>query len=327
MPKVTVISPIYKVERFIERTAESMLSQTLDDIEYIFVDDCTPDKSIEVLESVIAKHPERKDSIKIIHHDVNKGLPAARNTGLEHATGDYVFHWDSDDYAELSMLKEMYEHAVGNDFDIVWCDWFLTFEKNERRMSTPDYETPRQALSGMLEGSMKYNVWNKLAKRSLYKQNDIRFPEGYGMGEDLTMLLVFAYAKKSGRLPKAYYHYLKTNTNAFSNSLKSIHFEPLKRNVIWIAEELHKIYGQSIEKEIAFLKLQSKYPLLSASGKFADYRKWNDWFPEANNFISYNKNISLRSKLLQLFAKNRLYGFVFLHYWLVNKVVYGIIYK
>ena len=327
MPKLTVICPIFNVEKFIERTAESMLSQTLDDIEYIFVNDCTPDRSIEILESVISKFPEKKRYIKIISHEINQGLPAARNTGLKYATGDYIFHWDSDDYADSSMLEEMYNHAVKNNFDIVWCDWWLTFEKNERRMLTPDYATPDSALRAMLSGAMKYNVWNKLAKRSLYEQFSIQFPSGYNMGEDLTMLLLFAHAKRCGRLPKTFYHYVRTNYNALSNKLQPEHFEPLKRNVLWIAEELRKIYGQNLDKEIALLKLQSKYPLLVTSGELKYYRLWNNWFQEANKFITGNQYISLRSKLLQLMAVHKMYGLIYLHYWLVNKVIYGVIYK
>lgn len=327
MPKVSVISPIFKVEKFIGRAAESMLSQTLDDVEFIFVDDCTPDKSIDVLESVIAKYPERRDSIKVIHHEVNKGLPAARNTGLKYVTGDFIFHWDSDDYADSNMLEDMYSYAIDKKLDIVWSDWWLTFDNNERKMATPDYETPEEALRAMLGGAMKYNVWNKLAKRSLYENYSIRFPSGYGMGEDLTMLLVFAHAKSSGRLPNAYYHYVKSNADAFSNSVKAKHFEPLKRNVVWISDELRKIYGQSLEEDLSFLKLQSKYPLLSANGKIRYYRLWNEWFPEANKFISANQYSSLRCKLLQQFAVHKLYGLIKLHYWLVSKVVYGIIFK
>lgn len=323
MPKVSVISPIYKVEKFIERAAESMLSQTLDDVEFIFIDDCTPDNSINVLNSVIAKHPEC--NVKILHHEQNRGLPSARNTGLAEAKGEYIFHWDSDDYAELNMLEEMYSFAKKNNLDIVWSDWFLTFATNERRMTMPDYDSAFEALKGMLGGAMKYNVWNKLARRSLY--NGVCFPDGFGMGEDLTMLLVFSNAKKVKHLSGAYYHYLKTNTDAFSNTLKPEHFEPLKRNILWIASELRSKFGDSLEKEIAFLKLESKYPLLVGSGKIESYQLWNNWFPEANQFILQNTNVNFRSRLIQKLAAYKLYWAVWLHYKLVCKLVYGLIYK
>lgn len=304
-----------------------MMRQTLDDVEFIFVNDCTKDNSIEILESVIANFPERAAQVKIINHDKNRGLPTARNTGLDVATGEFVFHWDSDDYADPDMLENMYEHALDKEADIVWCDWYLTFSSKERKMSQPDYSTPLEALRGMLGGGMKYNVWNKLVRRSLYVDNNIRFPDGYGMGEDLTMMLPFIYAHKVSHLKKAFYHYLKTNTNAFSNSLKEEHFISLKRNVEWISEEIRKRSGLDFEKEIAFLKLESKYPLIVASGNIKIYKMWNDWFPESNKFITQNRNVSSRSRFLQTMAARKQYWAVWLHYILICKIVYGIIYR
>lgn len=326
MPKVTVISPIYKVEKFIERAAESMLSQTLDDIEYIFVDDCTPDKSIEILESVIARHPERKDSIKIIYHNVNKGLPAARNTGLDQATGDYVFHWDSDDYAELTMLEEMYDHAIDNDLDIVWCDWFLTFEKNERYMRQPSYTDPIDALKAMLSGTMKYNVWNKLSRRSLFTENGVLFPEGHNMGEDMTMMLLFAHAKKVAYIPGAFYHYVKLNTNAYSKTYSEKHLEELKHNVKIIEQDLKNLFGLTLMQEIAFLKLEAKFPFL-LSGDSKKYSLWKTWYPEANKYIMKNKNISVRSRIIQWCAWKNLDFVVYLYRFLIERILYGMIYK
>ena len=98
MPKVSVIVPVYGVEKYIERCARSLFEQTLDDMEFIFVDDCTKDESIEVLKRVIDLYPVRKDQVKIIHHAVNKGLSRARETGVNAATGDYIGHCDSDDW-------------------------------------------------------------------------------------------------------------------------------------------------------------------------------------------------------------------------------------
>lgn len=92
MSKVSVIVPVYKVEKYIERCARSLFNQTLDDIEYIFVDDCSPDRSIEILNQVIGDYPRRKDQVQIIHHASNQGLALARQTGLKAATGEYIAH-------------------------------------------------------------------------------------------------------------------------------------------------------------------------------------------------------------------------------------------
>ena len=123
--KVSVIVPIYKVERFIARCAESLLNQTLQEIEYIFVNDATPDGSMDILKETIARYPSRADSCHIVEHEVNKGLPSARNSGLAVARGEYVFHCDSDDFVEPTMFEDMYKAAIESSADIVRCDWYL----------------------------------------------------------------------------------------------------------------------------------------------------------------------------------------------------------
>ena len=106
--KVSVIVPVYKVETFIVRCAESLLSQTMEDAEFIFVDDASPDGSMRLLEECIAMHPERHDRVKILRHERNRGLPAARNTGMAAASGEYIYHCDSDDFADACMLEKLY---------------------------------------------------------------------------------------------------------------------------------------------------------------------------------------------------------------------------
>ena len=326
MIKVSVIIPIYNVSLFIERCAESLMQQTLDNVEFIFVNDATPDDSIAILEKVIAAHPERNGAVRIVHHDSNKGLPAARNTGMAHAQGKYLFHCDSDDYMEPDMLEQLYNKAKESDADIVWCDWFLTFAQNERYMKQPSFDTPMEALKAMLSGGMKYNVWNKFVKRSLYTDNNIEFPAGYGMGEDMTMMMLFAHAKSVTYVPRAFYHYVKLNTGAFSQTYSDRHLVELKHNVERTANYLQSAAGGTIEKELAFFKLESKFTFL-ISDKPSKYRLWSEWYPEANKYILKNRNVSTRSRWLQWAAWKGQWWIVWLHYQLVIRVVYGIIYR
>ena len=325
--KVSVIVPIYNVERFIQRCVKSLLEQTLEDVEFIFVDDATPDKSLQVLEKTLIEYPCRKEYIKIRHHSVNQGLPAARNTGLEVASGEYIFHCDSDDYVEPDMLETLYGEACRNDADIVWCDWFLTFGQNERYMKQPDYATPMEAMKAMLGGAMKFNVWNKLVKRDLYQKNGIQFPAGHGMGEDMTMILPFAFAKKVKYVPRAFYHYVKTNSGAFTQNHSTKHLDDLQYNVRRIESMLRSIYGTSLDKEIAFLKLETKFPLLIMGSHSEQYEQWMKLYPEANKYICQNTYISFRSRALEWCAWKKQWWMVRLYYWVVIKFVYGIIYR
>lgn len=325
--KVSVIIPIYKVEAFIERCATTLMEQTLCEVEYIFVDDATPDRSIQVLEEVVARYPERKEQVRIVHHEENKGLPAARNTGLTLATGEYIFHCDSDDYVEPTMLEELYHATQTQEADIVWCDWYLTFSENERYMKQPCFGTPMEALKAMLSGGMKYNVWNKLVRRSLYTDNGIEFPSGYGMGEDMTMMMLFAHASKISYVPKAYYHYIKTNTAAFSQSCTDSHLKAVLFNIARIEEFLRDLYGDKLEREISFLKLEAKFPFLIMDNDKRLYKLWEEWYPEANKYIMSNTYVSMRNRIVQWCAWKGWFALVRLYYILIIRVVYGIIYR
>lgn len=326
MIKVSVIIPIYKVEAFIEKCATTLMGQTLREVEYIFVDDATPDHSMQILEEVIARYPERKEQIRIVHHTNNKGLPAARNTGLALASGEFIFHCDSDDYVESTMLEELYYAVKANDADIVWCDWFLTFAENERYMKQPTFDTPMGALKAMLSGGMKYNVWNKLVRRSLYTDNHIEFPTGYGMGEDMTMMMLFAHADKVISLSKAYYHYVKLNTAAFSQTYSDRHLVELRYNVERIVRYMHSHFGDSLDKELAFFRLDVKFPFLNSYDKKRS-QLWKEWYPEVNGYIWQNNYISLRSRLVQWVASKGQFWLVRVYYWLLMNFFYGFIYK
>lgn len=318
---ITVIIPIYKVEAYIERCVRSLMAQELDGVEYIFVDDCSPDNSMKVLQRILDEYPGQQH-VRILHHSQNHGLPAARNTGLDAATGDYVFHCDSDDYLEPGALQAMYEAARKSDADIVYCDWILTYPQRERYMRCPAYETPEDALRGLLHGTMKYNVWNKLVKRKLYNEDlSIRFPEGHGMGEDMTMILLFARAKRVAYLPKGTYHYVRQNENAFTAMRSESSYADLLFNASRVIEGLH---GKVSEEDLACFKLNVKFPFL-ISDQRSDYERWNEWFPEANQFINISQ-VSKRMRMLQVAAAKKWYLILKIYYYCLHRIVYGIVY-
>lgn len=324
--KVSVIVPVYKVESFIGRCVQTLMEQSLTEVEYIFVDDATPDRSMEVLEQVLQRYPQRRPAVRILHHDENQGLPAARNTGLEMAKGEYIFHCDSDDFLELDMLEQLYDKATEIDADIVWSDWWLSFAKNERYMKQPEYRTPIEALKGMLSGVMKFNVWNKLVKRKLYTDSKITFPAGYGMGEDMTMMRLFARAEKVTYLPKASYHYVQLNTGAFSKTYSNRHLEELQHNVSLLLRDLQGLFGDQLKREMAFFQLDVKFPFL-ITDDCSKYKLWLSWYPEANKYILKNKRLSLRSRCLQWLAWKHQFWAVWLYYKCVHQVMYGLIYR
>lgn len=325
--KVSVIVPIYNVREYIERCARSLLGSSInDDIEFIFVNDATPDDSMDILHSVILDFPKRQGQIKILEHEKNMGLPAARNTGLANAIGKYIYHCDSDDYVEKNMLEMLVDTADNEDAEIVWCDWFLTYKHRERYMKQPSYSTSEEAVKGMLSGGMKYNVWNKLVRRSLYIDNHIIFPSGYGMGEDMTMIKLFSCAKKIAYLGRAFYHYVKMNANAFSQTYSEKHLLELQHNVQDVLKYLTARYGNSLKNEYEFFKLDVKYHFLISDDKNR-YKLWQSWYPEANEYIGLNKSTSIRSNILQRLAVKGQFWLICIYYKLVYRVIYRMIFR
>lgn len=324
--KVSVIVPIFGVERFISRCVRSLMKQSLREVEFIFVNDATTDASMDRLVEEIDNFQERKASVQIINLEKNEGLPAARNHGLHVARGQYIFHCDSDDFVASDMLENLYNVAVSQDADIVWCDWFLSMERGVRYMRQPSFDKTEDAVRAMLCGAMKFNVWNKLVRRSLYEDNGISFPSGYGMGEDMTMIMLFACAKKVTYLPKAFYYYVKTNTAAFSRTYSERHLKELLYNVHRTDLFIQERYGEEMTQELAFMKLEAKFPLLLL-GDESKLELWTAWFPETNVYIMQNKYVPFRNRLLQWCAWKKLWCLVRAYSILFNKVVYGMIFK
>ena len=112
MYKVSIITPVYNAGPYIERCARSLFGQTLDSLEYIFVNDCTPDNSMEVLAAVMEEYPERKPHVKILNHTVNTGQSGARKDGMAIASGEFIIHCDADDWVDLDTYERLYNKAI-----------------------------------------------------------------------------------------------------------------------------------------------------------------------------------------------------------------------
>ena len=116
--KVSLLVPIYNTSEYIEKCARSLFGQTYINIEYLFVNDCSTDDSLVKLETVLSQFPDRKKQVRIISHKENQGLAISRNTAVQAATGEYLFHVDSDDYIPLNAVALMVNDAVASDADI-----------------------------------------------------------------------------------------------------------------------------------------------------------------------------------------------------------------
>jgi glycosyltransferase involved in cell wall biosynthesis len=322
--KISVIIPFFRVEPFVERCTRSLLEQTLADVEFIFVDDASPDGSRAVIEHVSAEYNR---DVRILTHEQNQGLPAARNTGLGEARGEFIYHCDSDDYLEPTMLEDMYKAATTEQADFVYCDFYLDFGTSRREMTNPSYTDPEQMVKeGFLAGLMKYNVWNKLVARRLYSESGIVFPAGHGMGEDMTMILLATHATRSAHVAKPLYHYVKLNANAFSNTFSQRHLDDIRFNADRTFAGLADWNVSEKEKYLGFFKLNLKLPFLFSEDR-QQLRLWKQWYPEANRYIKQNTLQPWRTRLVQQWAAAGLFFLVRFYSFLINKLYYGLRYR
>ncbi|WP_278683089.1 glycosyltransferase family 2 protein [Paraclostridium bifermentans] len=223
MYKISVIIPVYKVELFIERCAKSLFEQTLDSIEYIFVDDCSPDNSIPILKNILTQYPQRIKDTKIISHNTNRGLAAARKTGLSLATGEYIIHCDSDDWVEVNAYEILYKAAIDNNSDIIICDIFHATGKGKKCICTLPPVNNIELINAFLNGNVHASLCNKLVKREIYVANNIEPIENINYLEDMSIMykLVY-YSNKITYINKPLYNYFIANYSSYTHAPLSI---------------------------------------------------------------------------------------------------------
>ena len=227
--KVSILVPIYGVEKYIERCARSLFAQSYSNIEYVFVNDCTKDRSIEVLMDVLEEYPHRKEQVKLISHEQNRGLAAARNTGVANMTGDFLWHIDSDDYITTDAVEILVEEATKTNADIVimGCNNIYTHKTIPCSINECEKHT---YIKNILLNTMPAAMWNKFYNASFYKKTGILSIEGVNQGEDYAVVpRIVYYASKIAWLEKPLYFYDLTNQSSYSNNISLTSIESMKK--------------------------------------------------------------------------------------------------
>ena len=219
MKKVSILVPVFSVERYFERCARSLFEQTYRDLEFVFVNDCTPDRSIDMLKEVIKEYPGRENSVKIVNHERNKGLAASRNTGLDHSTGTFIICVDSDDWLALDAVEQLMKRQMESDADMVSGDRLIHFEDKEELLSERKYENREQMILQMMQHTWDHFVTGRLFRRSLFVDNGLRWIEGYDVAEDRYMMTLLSYySKVFDVVDRIIYHYERGNVNALTKT-------------------------------------------------------------------------------------------------------------
>ena len=310
MPKVSVIIPVYGVESYIERCARSLFEQTLDDIEYLFIDDCTPDHSIEKLQQVLEEYPQRKPHVVIHRMEQNSGQAAVRKWGMQNATGEYVIHCDSDDWVDKDAYSALYGKAKAEKADIAICDLDVNNEESHRFVAGCLNIDKALFLRDVCSMRTSWSLCNKIICRELYQENFV-FPEK-NMGEDMAMMIqLISKASKIAYVPNVYYHYFNNPTSITRvKDYKCIErrFFQVKENTD-IALRALEDYGFAMSNldSLCVMKLNVKRQLLPLVHSEKYYNTWRSTYPETNRQIWLNQYISFKDKLKYALTLVRVY--------------------
>ncbi len=214
---VSICVPIYKVEDYIERCARSLFGQTYNNVEYIFIDDCSPDKSVQILKSVLCEYPQREKQTNIIKHKNNRGLAAVRNTAVHNAKGDFILCVDSDDFLDLEFVQTAVKLQKETNADIVTMNALHEYKHRQKRWCYPQYESPQAMIESVMVNETVCNIWGRLIRRSLYVKHNILCQEGLNVGEDFQQLIPLIYYSKIvvTDISNISYHYNCSNENSY----------------------------------------------------------------------------------------------------------------
>lgn len=291
--KISVCIPVYKVEKYIEKCARSLFESTLDDIEFLFCDDCSPDKSIEYLKAIIKEYPERAESIKILYHEKNLGHSEVFKTLLTNASGEYIITCDSDDWVEPDMYKKMYTIAKKENADVIGCGHYIEYlSKHEIHIDSFN-KSQEYIFQEWLTDKYPAYSWATLVHHSIIKKLEYI---SCGYVEDCTRACqVLHYSTNYRYIAEPLYHYRcqQQGVTSYSQLNRRIQFN--YSGYTWIFNFTEKYYGDKYSIIIRQKKLSIKLGWLT-NGIINDfYSKW----PEVNNTqLLHRLNISIPSKII-----------------------------
>lgn len=289
--KISVITPVYNAGKYIEQCARSLFGQTLSEMEFIFVNDGTPDDSMTILRRVVKDYPER--IVKIIDLDKNQGIANARNLGLDNATGEYVGFVDSDDWVDADMFGSLYEYAHGKD--ICACD-FINEYKNCSDIARQQYGIDmHENLHRLLDGTIFPSLWSEIVKRELYQKGKFRFTPGLNVAEDLyANVCLFIEANEIVHCAKPFYHYRHTGDSiTSSNNIKNIECGIRITKMIEDKIREKSLYEQ-LKPSLLHREFYQKRALWTI---FHDARNWRNTFPESHRNIFSLKGFDWKTKM------------------------------
>ncbi len=277
-PLVSICVPVYNVAPYIERCVRSLMEQAYDNIEYVFVNDCSTDNSLSLLQQMLDLYPRHRDNVKIISNRRNSGLAYTRRVSIENASGEYVMCVDSDDYIPLDAVQVLVHAALDKDADIV-CGKAMFVKTDGSLSPIPAYiPSAEDYVKDALTDDFSH-IWGKLYKRSLFAGDFSFAPDGMDYNEDRIVCLYMSYKAKSiVSIEDVVYNYVYR-----PNSVSAVRSEKQFECVIR--------YWQSAEH---FLKAVGRYDEYK---DFCDYKKVSD----KADLLLYAADLAVRQRFAEIF--------------------------
>lgn len=290
MIKVSVIVPFYNVEQYIEKCLETLVNQTLKEIEIILVNDGSKDSSIDIVKKYLESYPE-----KIVYLEKeNGGLSDARNYAIPYAKGEYIAFLDSDDYVENNMYNDMYEVAKRENSSMIECDFYWEYKDKRKEDIGKEYKNKKEMLQ-----NIRVVAWNKLIKRDILEKTQIKFPKGYRYEDVEFTYKLIPHLDKVSFLRKTCVHYVQRQgsiSNSQNERTKEI-FDVLEHVIKYYKEEnIYEEYQEVIEY------IYARYAFCSSLKRIAkiqnkDIKKEllnKTWENVKNKFPNWKKNDILK---------------------------------
>lgn len=262
MPKISVIVPVYNVEKYIVKCLSSVLNQTFKDFEIILINDGTEDRSIELVEKTF------NDSRIKIYHKKNGGLASARNYGVKVSTGKYLIFIDSDDFIDSNMFNDMYYTMIKDKVELVICDYYKYYSDTEKEYIhiIPHYDKDNSKCSVIAMPTASC----KLFKRELFIKNNLLFLENKLFEDNAIIPFACANTKKFSYLEKAYYYYFQ-RPGSILNKLK---YDKKWEDIFYSLEYLYQRFKQNnlldeYYQELEYIYIE--YLLHAANLRFFSY--------------------------------------------------------
>lgn len=325
MQEISILIPLYNVEKYVEKCLLSVLNNTfINKAEVIIVNDCTPDKSAFIAKKILDSYPNVKS--KIINHPVNRGLAATRQTALEAATGKYIVIIDSDDWIEPDYIEKLYLKAEETGADLVRCGYTEYKEKETIIKLPPEYAESRDYIKNMLIHNVSAYIWCFMIKRELFVKNNITWKKNIDIAEDYYISVpLYYYANKVALVPVSLYNYNCTILTSLSNKKnKNYSFWEKYRFTLHLSYvDYIKSTSSEFDNEFKFSDLYAKMNLIKTVEKYSQLKNLKITKDEYD-FILDNFKISWKLKIC-LFASlhnNNVFVYIYIKVFQLKKNIF-----